>query len=379
MRKGNFKLSPFKVVPLAVLCLGAQAVGASSDGMKTKWYGNVNRAALFADDGRESNLHFVDNDKVSSRLGFMGYTNFMGDLKAGGKFELEILADSSTKVWQIEGAKTLTDNNNFILIRHVDFFLDSPMYGKLSLGQGSMASDDSMELDILGNTKLIAEQNPSDIAASYRFHPEGLERQVLSSDPSVATHFSALDGASRLRRVRYDTPCYYGFVASTSYAVNKFDVALRYKQDMEQFKVSAAVAYYRNKSLFNRIDGAASVLHTPTGLGITIGAGRDNLNENHYSGTYTGRTEHPTAYYVKLAWLTNLMACGQTGFVVDYFHSENRSIDDDEGKSFGVAMTQRLDHLNTDFYIGWRNFDLETPSQQYDKLNVVLAGFSYKF
>ena len=48
----------------------AAPVNAFGDKVSVQLYGQINRALLYADDGNESKLYFVDNKNSSTRFGF---------------------------------------------------------------------------------------------------------------------------------------------------------------------------------------------------------------------------------------------------------------------------------------------------------------------
>ena len=106
-------------------------------------YGQINRAALWADNGDSNQVYFVDNIFSSSRMGLDALAGVTDDLFFGGKFEYEIISNSSLEVNQDE-----QDTSASLKIRHADVFVESKALGKIFLGQGSTSTDATAERDL---------------------------------------------------------------------------------------------------------------------------------------------------------------------------------------------------------------------------------------
>lgn len=371
MRKGKHTLSPFKVVPLAVLCLGAQAVGASS--VETEWSGQINRAVLWTDDGREQNLHHVDNETSNTRIRLVAKSAVSGDTHVGGKIEVALSNSNSASVWQ----NMKQDDGKTFETRHADMWLESSSWGKLSVGHGSTATDGATEVE-MGGAGLVVYAGFTDMAGGTRFHTKGQPNvAVTSSDPKVGDYFAHTDGG-RSSRLRYDTPEMNGFQGSVAYASNFWDAALNYGGDFGTVEFGATLGYARGQDQKHYM-GSASVKHKDTGLGLTLAASKNALDENHHKGTFAGRTDDPRATYLGLNWTTSIWNCGHTNFTVGYFHGKNAVANKDKSKAWGFGVVQNLDKLSTDVYLGMHNLDLDKTGTNYDKINAVMAGFNFSF
>lgn len=370
MRKGKHTLSPFKVVPLAVLCLGAQAVGASS--VETEWSGNVNRAVLWTDDGRETNLHLVDNEASNTKLRWVAKSAVSGETTVGGKIEMGLVNSGSAVVWQ----NMKVDDGKSFTTRHADMWIENSSWGKFSMGHGSMATDGSTEADKSGASMMVY-ASFTDLAGGTRFHTKGSQAAVVTGDPMVGDYFGQTDGG-RASRLRYDTPSMNGFSASASYKANHWDLGVNYDGDFDTVEFTAALGYARAQKE-KHFMGSASLLHKDTGLSLTLAGSKNALDENHYSGTYAGRTDDPRASYLGLGWTTSIWNCGHTNFGAGYFHGKNAAANKDKAKGWGLGVVQNLDKLSTDAYVGWHNYDLKKTGTDYDKINAVMVGFNFTF
>ena len=78
--------------------------------------------------------------------------------------------------------------------------------------------------------------------------------------------------------------------------------------------------------------GSASILHDPTGLGLTLSTGGRVLT-----------SDNPYNLYGKIGYDTEFWAISPTGFGVDYTQGKDISGEGDEGTSYGVAAVQRIE------------------------------------
>src|SRR5262245_26714721 len=71
--------------------------GESAD-ESLRFYGQLNRAFMYWDDGRKSSVYAVDNDTSSSRLGFIGKHRFSSELSGGYRVEVDSTLTLSSEV-----------------------------------------------------------------------------------------------------------------------------------------------------------------------------------------------------------------------------------------------------------------------------------------
>ena len=95
-----------------VLALAAAAAAAETNGpaahpltavkaqADVRWWAQVNRAALYADNGTDSEWFHVDNDSMPSRFGVAGdyKPEIWGGWTFGGQIELGFKSDNSCEV-----------------------------------------------------------------------------------------------------------------------------------------------------------------------------------------------------------------------------------------------------------------------------------------
>jgi hypothetical protein len=343
-------------------------VRSRNDKVSVKLYGQVNRAALYTHDGDEGNWFFVDNDNSSTRIGLLGSTNAIDDFSIGTRFEVEFQSNPSNEVSQED--KNGVGDNNFKR-RHFDIFVNSKRFGKLSLGHGDTASNNTAELDLSG-TDVVGYSSIADMAGGQFFFDNDTDDL---SDTTIGDVFNNFDGLSRDDRLRYDTPNFYGFVASGSVVSgDAADVALRYSAKLGNFKLAAAAAYSdpasNSDSVDDTIDGSISALHS-SGFNLTIAAGTQDYKDS-------GRDDG-TFYYGKFGYQRKFFSLGTTAMSVDYSRNEDVDQDGDEADTVGFQFVQNIDQWATEYFLGYRYHSLDRDNTDFDDINAVMTGLRVKF
>jgi len=277
--------------------------------------GQVNRAALYADDGKTAKWFFVDNDNSSTRFRFRGSNDFENGWKVGFLWEVEMQSNASNKV-SMEDDEDFSDVN--FNERHMDVWIEK--WGTLRLGQGDTASNGTSEVDLSG-TDVAAYSAVSDIGGSFEFR-DGSEKTGIT----VGASRDNFDGLSRKDRVRYDTPRWAGFFASGSVEQqSQFDVAARYAGDFGWARFAAAAGYANfgtsSDTKDDEISSSASILFD-FGLNLTASYAyqwRDNNN--------------PWNLYGKIGY----QFLEKHAASIQYSRTKHKSNDDDKGDTFGIA------------------------------------------
>lgn len=256
--KSQSSLAKKMVLPLVFFSAAA--------GADVTFYGHVNRAALYVNDDHEAHWMFVDNDNSATRLGVKMSYEQSNDMQFGGWIEYQLESNSSS------GTSQATRNaEQGASLRHADAWISNPTWGKLSLGQGSTASDGTFESSFTG-TAVVMYNTAADFCGGWYFHPDGSTSRAATTGaqanntPTVGTILGGLDGLGRLDRLRYDTPTWYGFsfaASAANIAAEQFatDVAIRYSGDWwNMFSVKAAIAHaWRSKGTNNLNSTTAGV------------------------------------------------------------------------------------------------------------------------
>ena len=239
--------------------------------------GQINRAAMYADDGNTGKWFFVDNDNSSTRFRFTGSNDFDYDLSVGIVWEVEMQSNASNEMdMDLSGdVGDITFNE-----RKMEFWVGSP-WGKVWLGQGDMAANSTSEVDLSGTT-VAAYSSVGDVGGGFEFQKNG-----DGIGTTVGDSRSNFDGLSRKDRIRYDTPKFWGFYASGSTGNSSiWDAALRYAGDFGWAKFAAAGGWSdggTSQSWDQRFSSSASMLFD-FGLNLTASyAYEDKNNKNPWN------------------------------------------------------------------------------------------------
>ncbi|HHB75361.1 MAG TPA: porin, partial [Desulfobulbus sp.] len=302
----------------------------------------------------------------NTRMGLKAKGKINDDLSIGGKIEYAVRGNSSDKVNQFHES-----NDAEIDFRQMFVSLESKTAGTLSLGQGDTASNGTAEMDLSG-TGVVVYSGIGDMAGGLLLSEPGVP--VEKGGLKIGKTIGNMDGLSRKDRIRYDTPSFGGFSLSAS-AVEKdaYDVGARFTRKFGDNKIAAAVAWASGgdlKKYDDQIDGSISFLHS-SGFNITLAGGQQNYDE--------GGKEDPTFWYTKLGYRAHFFSIGETAFSVDYGQWNDFHTNDDETDSIGVGIVQSMSDWGTQFYLAYRNYDLDSVGHNYDAINAVMAGARIKF
>jgi len=327
--------------------------------------GQLNRAVNIADDGKNTKAYYVDNDVSNSRVRFVGTAKATDDLTIGSRIEVAIAPNESSDVSQGN-----EESGDFFDQRWAEVSLDSKRFGKLSLGKGDTASNNSSQVD-LSKTDVVLYSSISDIAGGLLFRQKNGDDTL--TDVSVSDAFRDFDGLSRRTRVRYDTPTFSGFhLATSAVSDQRYDASLWWGGQGFGFKAAGAVAiaYPNQDDTDYQYNGSFSLLHEATGLNLTFSAGllqRDNQGD-------------ASNFYTKAGWLTRFFSFGETAFGVDYTRSMNLPTGRDDGFSVGAAAVQQFEDYGTELYVQYRIYSLHRDADpNVQDINVGTIGARVKF
>lgn len=350
----------------------AAAVKAQAD---VRWWAQVNRAALYADNGTDSEWFHVDNDSIPSRFGVAGdyKPEAWNGWTFGGQIELGFKSDNSTEV--VFGGP---DPEFKVDGRKIEAYAKNKKYGALAVGQGDMASNGTAEEDLSG-TYVAAYSQVRFAAASLVFAPrdaaplpaaeESAGTNVPPRPPTVKDVFNNFDGLHRDDRIRYDAPVWRGFAASASAAGEEnFDAALRHSLEIGRHKLASAVAFARKGAGVDQYSGSCSLL-LGCGLNFTAAVGGQDVEDER----------SPLSFYGKIGYKLDWFTAGATMLAVDYARNEEMAQAGDVAESYAVVFNQRLDPLNAEFYATARNYVLDREGADYDDLFVFLSGVKLAF
>lgn len=343
-------------------------VTSGKDKVKLSISGQVNRMAMFADNGDESRWFQADNDNSSTRLRLQGKAQMDEEWSAGTEIEVQFESNSSADVTINQNAATIASNS--FTERKLELYVENKKLGKLTLGQGSTASDTTSETDLSG-TSVIAKPEPRVLGRSIAFVLSGTNG--TSSGTTIGGLFNNFDGLSLTDRLRYDSPEFGGAVLSTSWVDgDAWDVALRYGREFNGTEIALAGSYWDASPTSNAagFSTSGSVL-LPFGTNFTAA----------YAMLDSETVGRDTAdfLFLKLGQMLDLFPFGGTATSVDYSRTMDQTANGNEGTSYGLALVQKVDDLGTELYGTVRKFEADIPNLSTEDITVGGLGARVKF
>ncbi len=378
-----------------VLELSEKEVVTTGSPLALRLSGHLNRAVVWHSNGKNSNTVHADVDNSPSRLNVTAVGNLSEQTKIFAVIE-EAFEPNSTDRIDVHDA----NDNQPLTHRKVEVYIDDKKWGRLFVGQGSTASDGTMEdVDMSGTNVVSAGSSISFAGAGIQFFDRTTNAKALLNGQRmiVETVFDSGDGLFRRNRIRYDTPEFYGLRLQASHYYkgrnDNRDVAFKYAGTANGIKIGAQGAYLRRLSKtvsvpggstpakYHQFNGSLGVLFT-NGISIFLSA----LHRDWKSGS----TRNGSIYFAKLGYQHSFVEAGKTAFAVDYGEYKNlifdtrpeNERDQYKGTSYGVMLTQFLDRIATELFVAGRLYRLDGPSRQparYKDAKLVLSGMRVKF
>ena len=341
----------------------------NQSGGETVFYGQINPAWQYFDDGEQTTDGLVDNGNWNTRLGFR-ITQPLTDGTLRFRFETGLGLRNSALISQDFRPDWV--NWQRTSLRWFEVAYDGS-FGTISAGQGSSASDGTAGMDE-SFTFQAGATDTSDGFGSFRFR----DSTGALTDITVGAVNDSFDGARRFR-LRYDTPSFAGVTFSTSYGRNVlvsqdkrhyYDIAVRWSGDVGDFALQAAAGYgwEDNPDGLNqkRAAGSFTVFHTPTGLNWAVSAG-SRMNGADY-------------YYTRAGWRTDFTEFGTTSLSVDYYHGSDFVTKGSRTQNYGIYGVQSFDAFSLDLYAGWRRLSYrDTTGISYQDADAILIGARWFF
>ncbi len=344
-------------------------VTSSYSNVNLSLYGQINRALMYVNNGDTSKWYSVDNTNSQSRLGLLASVDTASGWLVGGRIEYGIVSNGSSDVSQLNTTNATSDN---FKLRWAEISFKHDAYGKLSLGKGDSASNNTAEIDLSGTAVATYAAIP-DMAGSSLWYQGATD--TLSSR-KIKNVYNDFDGLSRTDRVRYDTPSFAGFQASASASSgDAFDGSLWYNRDFNGTKVAAGFGAANPGDIMPGVDvnysTSASILF-PMGFNATLSYGYQDLSDDSH--------DNPSNWWGKLGYRTTFYQGSSTAFSVDYGETADLQNNGDKAKVFSLAAVHNIEDWGTEFYAVWRTHQLDTDSStDYDDINVFMTGARLKF
>ena len=333
--------------------------------------GHVNKAVLFAKDGRSERTLIVDNASDTTRLTLTAEGPVNEDISFGAQIQVELSSNNSGIVTLHTGAGDNNQLNRGFTERVAEVTMVSKRFGKISLGQGSTATDTIVESDLSGTAVSGNYADSAQIGSSFVFFND----QTKAFDgPAVSDVVVSLNG-SLDDRIRYDTPTIAGFTGSASFTSGgPGELALRFADKIGPFELAAALGYANlsgiNATVDDQVVGSVAVLHE-SGLNAAFSAGK----RNHKAAA----RDDGKSIYGKVGYIAKVFGVGPTAFGVDYGAYNDYGQNDDKAKTYSIGVVQHFEDIGSQIYLLGKTYELDRTAADYDNINLLMIGTRVQF
>lgn len=338
-------------------------------------YGQVNRAMIWGENlGLDKQTHgVIDNSTSPTYFGLEGSAKLPDKnlgVSVGYKIEIGLNATPALPLFE-----------NQLQVRHSAVWLETQA-GKFTIGHTSMATDKIVNITT-ANTEVAS--------------------RMLSLAPISTVYLLGFDlPFTDIRRdlVRYDTPIMGGFILSASYANgdtffssvanvgfnpdHAFDVAVRWAGETKEvggWRLAAGAGYRDENYVVNAapisfipfvrdkvMSGSASLMSMSTGLFVNVALAKVQ------GELLVGNLDY-AAWQVQAGWEKNVFKVGKTTLFAEYgeIRADHATT---QPKMMGLSAVQAVDSLATDFYVSFKQIDLDDGSS---KASSVMVGARVRF
>ena len=270
------------------------------------------------DDSIESNAYVGTSlNDLGTRLHFDGNAQINAEWSAGYSLRLDITGANGF----VQDANNANGGEGPPGALNSYWWIKSERLGRVSVGRQSHASDDTW-VDLSGAGSIFAANLVIFDGQNFGLVPKGTNARAKATWGDIATCYTvgvgifADCGGDRTNSVRYDTPTWNGFMASTSWGQDDFwDVAIRHSGEFGSFKTAFGASYQNNQDQrINAITDSElwqvnfAFLHTPTGIFGSV----------HYGHEIPDGFKETDQLYLKAGVRTNLNSWGSTVFYGEY-------------------------------------------------------------
>jgi len=376
-----------KALMASTALVAAGFIAADASAVDVELYGQVNKAFVVYDDGQATDSTVADNDKSSTRFGFMGSQALDNGLTASVLIEGELQNNASNAFTQNQAGTdgdtastpTVGTGSNF-RERHTRVGVAGD-WGAVFLGRLSSATDGVAEQDLAGAGDVLG-SDVSRFGGGLNFTNDSATTGTVADiydldrgagDVNITVNQGItqgaggvnFDGNQRIDGVRYDSPIFNGFQGRLSVAGGgDVDGAVYYNGKYEEYAIKAGLGYVRyndgtsvvNNALESQITGSVSVKHD-SGIAGTFAMGERSL-DNKAAGI-----EDPGYWYIKggYAWDAFEVAADY-GTYSDYITTQTA---DHEMKAMGLAGQYNLGNGVSVSGL-YRNFGFESDDANLD-------------
>ena len=332
--------------------------------------GALNRALMYADNGKANDWTNVDGGTDNSRLRILVSGKLTDTINVGGVWEANLPISSAQGLTSNQGSDSgaTTTTDQAFGFRKTEVTFTHATMGKLSIGQSSTSSDNKPSLDGTTNNNAGITHG----GGMMVFDKTANANTTVTAGGSFSSYFGG-----RRDRVRYDTPSIMGFKGSASMGDDAFwDTGLTYGATYGDIQIAAAAQYASlgSDTPANQYGVGLALKHSS---GLSAGAhwGEEGGNSNAASAV-AGHSWGVEAGYTTSA-MSNL---GATAFSVVYTAADATETDDFEAETVSFHVKQSMP-AGVEVYASYENasFEDNNAGTALEDLSVFLVGTKLSF
>jgi hypothetical protein len=313
--------------------------------------GQVNRLIMDIDNGEESGIVHADNSVSGTRWRLAGEGQITNSSTAGVLYETQLQSNASSNInadnLDGDGINGNISDGDTLSNRQANVWVKGD-WGRLTLGQGSGASDGSAEMDDSGTTVIQYSGSSADLFGAMEYGNSGV---------TVGDVRSNFDGLGRHDNVRYDAALAGGTqLAFSAGNGDKIEAAARFST--QQLKIM--LAFWDQDDSGDGIKGSAlSASFTGAGgTNLTVAYGTDD------------RSGDPDNLYVKIGFRD-----GTNAYAIDW--SETTGLGPGDANSYSIAWVGAMAQ-GVEVYFTYQVESLDDVSGA-DDVEAIAGGMRIKF
>lgn len=352
--------------------------------------GQISQEMLFWDDGIQSDMYVTGANTSNSRWRFLGTAKISPEVTAGFLYEMQTYASSSSGVNQADGGDDAGGAAS--TLREAMVWIEHSRLGRVSLGHGSNAANNSILVDLSG--KGMAASN------GVFLHPAAffINNGTTYANATWGNFFQGATGEdwlnTRNEHIQYRTPTFAGFSLGASVGEdNYWDVEGRYSGEFNGVRIAARLSYAVTSEWntggvignqftctancgkeVEQLAGSLSIRHMPTGLFFTGAAGWRDVSGDDATG---GVGYDSSFFYLSGGVARNITGLGDTVFYGEYseWTGVAQSVfglnaEDVALQHWGVGIVQHVDAAAMEFWLAYKNYSLKNGGD----ISAVLGG-----
>jgi len=311
--------------------------------------GQVNRLIQSVDNGEESGVVHADNSVSGTRVRFTGEGELDSGTAVGVIYETQLQSNPSDKITaeslDSDGINGDVGDGDYFDTRLANVWMKGN-FGKVTMGQGSGASDGSAEIDNSGTSVIQYSSASGDLLGSMEYGDSG----IVVND--VRSNF---DGLGRNDNLRYDAAIGNFTLAGSTGNGDKIEASVLY--GIESFKIMLGFWDANDSGDGNSGNAISASWVGNSGLNLTGSYGTDD------------RDGDPDNIYFKVGFKQ-----GDNAFGVDWGQTSDLGAGDAE--SVSIAWVRSM-MQGVEVYASYRVESLDVSGA--DDIDALTGGARIKF